>query len=403
MMYSTPELDAVWSDEYMLDLWRQIELAVLDEQERADLIPPDWYYAALHARRPDVNEWRALTRDLGHEVIAFLDLWGRAGADHVHIGLTSSDLTDTALGVRIRQSTRHLNDDLYSLQLSLLELARPTMVRLGRTHAQPAMVTTFDRWAAVYDEALERSITRLQAASSEAAVCKISGPVGLGIPGGADIERQVAWALGLRPAQASTQIVTRDRLAAYAGALGCVAGVLEAIAVELRLLLHAQIGEASLFGGVSSSAMPHKNNPTELERVCGLARIARGAFEPLSAGIAQWHERDMAHSSVERVLLPQAVGAVGCAARTLGRVIDRMHLQPARAAENAREAGLQVLSHRLMTHLQLGGEGYMAARRRTVSLLESPNLEELQGALRAHMHRGLELTPHEKEIIDGIL
>jgi len=389
-MYSTPEIDYIWSDGYMLRTWAEIERHVLVAQAETDTVPTGWsgWVRAAHSiPAPSVYEWRDRTAECGHEVVAFLELWGEAGVNNVHIGLTSSDLTDTTLGVRIAATNTVISNGLARLVdlLQSLRFEYATQPRLGRTHGQPAVPTTYGHLFDVWCGLVASAQARLTAASKDAAIGKISGPVGNYLHTDRRIEAVVCARLGLRTPPAATQIVPRDMLARWVAELGVVATVLEAIAVELRLLSHAQIGEVYVRNGSTSSAMPHKNNPNQLERLTGLARIVRSAYDPIAQGVVQWHERDMAHSSVERVLVPQAAGAVGYAVETLITTFEGLRVDSLRATYNLTDYEVETQTHSIQTHMQLNGMSYVGAKAATLDLYRNySNPQSFRLAVQQH-------------------
>lgn len=377
--YSTKAIEDLWGDETTLYLWSLIERRVLEAQHDANILP---YDVDLEVPPPSVEEWREATALCGHEVVAFLDLWAKRGMTHCHVGLTSSDLVDTALGWRVLWSATHIGGALINVSNHLEGWAKThhSTRRLGRTHGQAAAPSNLGHVFEVFAAAFLRAELNLRRATRDAAVCKISGPVG--IPSEVlppSIEARVADKLGLRPAGPSTQIAFRDRLARWALELVVIATLVEAVAMEIRLMCHSQVGEARDGGGSTSSAMSHKRNPNRAERLCGLGRMARAAAAPLTEGIVQWHERDLAHSSVERVLLPQLVGSIHYSLRLLDDILGDLRFDDGAMALNLSEHGSLIQSHALQTRYQVNGLGYLDARDRTRRLL-AENLSP--GALR---------------------
>lgn len=406
MTYTTAEMRTLWGDQFTLDTWTTIEVLALEAQAQIGQVPREWADTAANAPTPDAHLWRETTTHYGHEVVAFLDLLTE-DAEHVHIGLTSSDLVDTTLGLRVRVSTEHITRALEILcdAVGRLRDKYGTVARLGRTHGQPAIATTYGRLFARWEDMLERASRRLYLAGSRAAICKVSGPIGTHAAIDEYVEQYVADRLGLDTREHNSQIVARDELASWVAELGHVASVIEAIALELRLLAHSGVREVTDRSGSTSSAMPHKVNPNRLERLCGLARIVRSAYEPIAAGIAQWHERDMAHSSVERTLLPQATGIVHYMARSLDEILADLRIDPFAAAEHLQRYETETMSHAIMTHLQNRGYSYFDARERTAELL---NTNISPAALRVATNKDPDLRGftmpdiYLKEALDGI-
>lgn len=359
--YTTDAMRVIWNDQSMLDTWREVELAILQSQAWIDPdVPIEWYHEALAYLPADVGLWRDATADTGHEVVAFLRVWG---APNVHIGITSSDVTDTALGLRLKQTNDVLLDSLGNLHEALrVRIAQNGQInRLGRTHGQPATIMQLGQVLANWDLAIQRSIHRLQMHRRMVEVCMVSGPVGSYLHVHRKIELLTAKTLGLNPAESSTQILMRDSLAAWAAELAIITSTAEAIGTEIRLMQHAQVREAYDFSGSTSSAMAHKSNPNRAERLSGLGRLARAAFEPLAAGIPQWHERDMAHSSVERVLIPQLAGVTDYALRSASELIWGLTFDAHQMALALTECGVEVLCHSAQTALQKAGVPYIQA------------------------------------------
>ena len=408
MTYTTEDMREIWTDQYALDLWAAIEVAVLRAQAEIGHVPAAWWEQTSRAPVPTVAEWRHETEMIGHEVVAFLGLWCENGAEHVHIGMTSSDLTDTTLGVRVLETSQLMQQSIERCQFAVDRLAveYSDVPRLGRTHGQPAVAMTygdlFDRWHALLVSARQR----LSHASRRAGIGKISGPIGTHMHIDEYVERTVCAEFGLAPAAGSSQIVQRDNLAAWVAELGVLASVVEAIALELRLLSHSAIGEARDSNGSTSSAMPHKTNPNRLERLTGLARIVRATYEPIAAGISQWHERDMAHSSVERTLLPQATSTTHYMLEQLATILDEIDMQPLRAIDNIHQHEADTWTHSIQTHLQLRGHTYLEARSIVRQLIRD-NLS--LGSLRLAIAHHPDLTdfsptnPIREGALDGVL
>ena len=409
MTYTTEEMTELWSDETTLSLWAHVETAILRAQYEIGLVPREWYEKADFTPPPSVEAWREETEITGHELVSFLMLWDECGVQNVHIGVTSSDITDTALAIRVKGATQTITESLQALLEVIDELDSEVgpAVRLGRTHGQPAVLMThhdlFERWRGF----IGRSQYRLGQTGHAASMAKISGPVGTYQQIDRRVEIEVCEMLGLRRSYGSSQIVQRDNLAAWVAELGTTATNLDAIATELRLMAHASIAEATDDAGSTSSAMPHKTNPNRLERLTGLARIVRSAYEPIASGVVQWHERDMAHSSVERTLLPQITGIVHYMATSLERILSETRFNTGNAASAAWLAEPETLTHAMMTHLQLKGTPYAEARA-VVSHLYSTNItaSSLKVALNNHP-QFKDFTPPKvntiEEAINGIL
>ncbi|GAA3737417.1 adenylosuccinate lyase [Spinactinospora alkalitolerans] len=317
--YTLPEMGRVFSDAHKYELWCRVETLVLEAHAVAGTVPTDVVEPVRKAPPPTperVAEIEAVTQ---HDVIAFLTAWAdntepRDAAKWVHFGMTSSDLLDTALAAQLVEATDILlakADDLVAV-LRDHALEHQATLRVGRTHGIHGEPDVWGHRVADFAFAMARSRDRLHRAREAVGVMAISGPVGTYSNIDPRIEGYVAEKLGLRPAEVSTQVVIRDGISEWVGALAIMATVCEAIALEVR---HGQRTEVRELwepfgkGQKGSSAMPHKKNPILSERICGMARIVRGQIVPVMEGIPLWHERDISHSSTERIALPDAAVA----------------------------------------------------------------------------------------------
>ena len=311
--YTRPEMGDVWSERRKLDAWLAVEKAVCEGWHRRGRIP-DSAMPAIMAATCDVGRMREIEREVDHDVIAFLKATGETiGSDarFVHIGLTSSDVVDTGLALQATAAADLLDGEL----ARLIDVAGHQAIRyrdtltVGRTHGMHAEPTTFGLKIAVWYDELRRQRRRLALAREDIAVGKISGAVGTHAHVPPDLEEEVCRSLGLGVAPASTQVIQRDRHAFLLAVLAGVGGTLEKMATEVRHLQRTEVGEAQEPfdpGNQGSSAMPHKRNPHASERVTGLARLLRGYAVTAAENVALWHERDISHSSTERVILPDA-------------------------------------------------------------------------------------------------
>ncbi len=314
--YTLPEMGRVWSEAHKYELWCRVETLVLEAHARAGTVPADSVPPVRAAPPPAPEAVAAIEAVTGHDVIAFLSAWAdntvpRQAAAYVHFGLTSSDLVDTALALQLTEATDLLTARCTALTAALREhaLAHRGTLRAGRTHGVHAEPDVWGHRVADFAFGMARCRDRLRRARDGIAVGKLSGPVGTYSNIDPAIESQVMAELGLRPADVATQVVLRDGIAAWASVLALIASVCEAVALEVRLGQQTEVSElAEPFGQgqKGSSAMPHKKNPVRSERICGLARIVRAQVVPVMEGIALWHERDISHSSTERVALPDA-------------------------------------------------------------------------------------------------
>ncbi len=306
----------VWSDEHRMQLWLSVELAVCEAWTEMGVIPEE-DMAAIRTASVQAERLAELFTQTHHDMIAFT----RSIAEHlgpagrwIHLGLTSSDVLDTALSLQIQEASDILAEDLRQLEQVLADLAvrYKFTLTIGRSHGIHAEPTTFGHKMAVFVAQVRRDCQRLEHARDELRVGKLSGAVGTHANVPAEIEESALARLGLRPAEVSTQILQRDRHAQFVSTLAVIAATLEQQATEIRALQRTEISEA--FEPFSSSqqgssAMPHKRNPELCERVCGLARLLRGHAMTALDNVALWHERDISHSSRPDLLGPGAAGA----------------------------------------------------------------------------------------------
>ena len=331
----------------------------------------------------DAAKIDALEERVGHDVIAFLTVVkesiGQPEARYVHLGMTSQDLNDTALAVQLGESARVISADLAKVREAAAELAvrhRRTLMA-GRTHGVVAEPITFGFKVAGWVAELDRASGRLARATDEVAVGRVSGAVGTHATVDPKVEEHVCKELGLRPDTVSTQVVARDRHASFMSALASVAGTLERVATEIRLLQQSELGEVfEPFGKEQkgSSAMPHKRNPVLTERVCGLARVVRGHLVTALENTALWHERDISHSSAERIIFPDACAAVDYMALEMAKVLTGLDVRPERMLRNLQFAGGVVFSQRVLLALVDSGmsreDAYLVVQRAAMQALD---------------------------------
>jgi adenylosuccinate lyase len=314
--YTRPQMGRVWSQEHKYELWCRVETLVLAAHARAGTVPADCVPPVAAAAPPTPAAVAAIEAVTGHDVVAFLSAWAdntspREAAAYVHFGMTSSDLLDTALALQLTEATDLLAAGLAALAGTLREhaLAHRRTMRVGRTHGIHAEPDLWGHRVADFAFAASRCERRLRRAREAIAVGKLSGPVGTYSNIDPAIESQVMAELQLRPAEVASQVVLRDGIAEWVSVLALIATVCEAVALEVRHGQRTEVGElAEPFGQgqKGSSAMPHKRNPVRSERICGLARLVRAQVVPVLEGIPLWHERDISHSSTERIALPDA-------------------------------------------------------------------------------------------------
>src|SRR6516165_554067 len=334
----------VWSEAHKYELWCRVETLVLEAHARAGTVPADSVAPVRSAKIPAPEAVAAVEAVTDHDVIAFLTAWAdnttpRSAAAWVHYGMTSSDLIDTALAVQLTEATDILTAKATRLVAVLRDhaLAHRDTLRPGRTHGVQAEPDSWGHRVADFAFAMARSRDRLARAREAVAVGTLSGPVGNYSNIDPAIEAEVLPALGLRPADVATQVVMRDGIAEWVSALAVAATVCEAIALEVRHGQRTEVRElAEPFGRgqKGSSSMPHKKNPIRSERIGGLARVVRGYVTPVTEGIALWHERDISHSSVERVALPDASILTDYVLNLTADVIEGLTVDAARMRAN---------------------------------------------------------------------
>ena len=354
--YSVPELTRIWSDEYRFDLWREIEVLYCEGMAAYGIIPKR---AAREIRARagfDVKRIEKIEERVRHDVIAFLtDMSSRIGPSgrYLHLGMTSSDLLDTALACQMTAAGREIAARLGKLRTVLRRQAirhrRTPMI--GRTHGMHAEPITFGLKLLVWHEEIGRGIDRLESAIEEVRVGKMTGAVGTQTHIDHRVERFVMKRLGLATAKATTQIIQRDRHAAFVTSLALAAASLEKMAVEIRSLQRSDISEAEepfTRGQKGSSAMPHKRNPILCERICGMARIIRANSLAAQENVALWHERDISHSSVERVILPDSTMLLAYMIEKFTWILSDLGVNKKRMRENLERTGGLVFSEHVL-------------------------------------------------------
>jgi adenylosuccinate lyase len=360
--YSRPEMAAIWSPETRFRIWFEIEAHALDAMVEIGVAPKS---AARAVREKgagivfDVARIDAIEREVRHDVIAFLTYVAEVvgpEARHLHRGLTSSDVIDTALAVQLVRAADVLMADVDALLAALHRRAEEHRhtVCVGRSHGIHAEPTTFGLKLAFAYAEFARARRRLHAAREEVATAALSGAVGTFANVDPRVEAHVARAMGLRPEAISTQVIPRDRHAAYFATLAVVASSIERLATEIRHLQRTEVGEVEEYfspGQKGSSAMPHKRNPVLSENLTGLARLVRAMAQPALEDVALWHERDISHSSVERVIAPDATIALDFALDRLAGLIDALVVYPERMRANLDRLGGVLHSQRVLLAL----------------------------------------------------
>ena len=362
--YTLPEMGQIWTDQARFQHMLRVELAVSRAQARRGRIPQD-ALAAIEARaNVDVERIEELERTTDHDVIAFVSQVAESIGPEgrfVHLGLTSSDVVDSALALQLRHAGELLLRDADRLLAVLVTRARAEAgtVMMGRTHSVHAEPTTFGLKLAGWAFEVDRGRRRLAEAVDDVATGKLSGPVGTYSHLEPEVEVEVMHELELRADPASTQIVQRDRHAALITAIAILGGSLERFATEIRNLQHTEIGELQepfKTGQKGSSAMPHKRNPILSERVAGLARVLRGYASTALENQPLWHERDISHSSAERVILPDATILLDYLLQKMAGLVEGLIVRPERMRENIeRGLGLHASSRVLLALVERAG------------------------------------------------
>ena len=388
--YSRPIMEKIWEPENRFQIWFEIEAHACDAQAELGIIPKEAAQAVWEKGGFDVKRIDAIEAEVKHDVIAFLtSLAEYVGpeARFVHQGMTSSDVLDTCLSVQLRQAADILLEDMDNLLAALKRRAiehklTPT---IGRSHAIHAEPTTFGVKLAGFYAEFKRNKDRLEIAREEIATCAISGPVGTFASIDPKVEQHVADKLGLKIEPVSTQIIPRDRHAVFFAVLGVIASSLERLAVEVRHLQRTEVREAEEFfseGQKGSSSMPHKRNPVLTENITGLARLVRSHVIPALENVALWHERDISHSSVERVIGPDSTIGLDFALARMTNVIDKLIVYPENMQSNLDKLGGLIHSQRVLLELTQKGmtreESYAAVQRNAMPVwLEGKDFRNL--------------------------
>jgi adenylosuccinate lyase len=366
--YTRPEMGRIFSDENRFAQWLEVELAASEALAETGEVPAEAARALRQHAAFDVARILEIEREVKHDVIAFTTAVAekmaaaqQADASRwLHYGLTSNDVVDTAQALVLKQASALLRKGVEALLESLKRRAfefRHT-VQIGRTHGIHAEPVTFGWKLALYYDEMRRNLARLDAASEDLRVGKISGAVGVFGHIGPKAEEKICTRLGLNPAPIASQVIARDRHAAWISSLALISATLEKIALEVRHLQRTEVREAEepfTAGQKGSSAMPHKRNPVTSEQICGLARVVRGNLNPAIEDIALWHERDISHSSVERVILADsAILTDYLLAKTIW-LVDGMRVYPERMRQNLESTRGLIFSGQLLLDLAAAG------------------------------------------------
>ena len=380
--YSPAAMREVWSDRWRFEHWLRIEILACEAWAETGRIPSE-ALPAIRRAGFDVGRIAEVEERVGHDVIAFLTVVGESigpESRFLHLGLTSSDIIDTAFALQLRDAVDLIVGDLEKVRSVAAELAishRRTLMA-GRTHGIHAEPITFGFKVAGWVAELDRALDRLGRARVEISVGKLSGAVGSHATIPPAIEEKVLGGLGLAVDRAGTQVVSRDRHAEFLATLSIAAGTMERIALEIRHLQRTEVGEAfEPFGREQkgSSAMPHKRNPVLTERICGLARVVRGYAGTALENMALWHERDISHSSAERVIFPDACALIDYMAIQMHTVLAGLEVRPERMLRNLAAGGGVVYSQRVLLALVDAG----MSREDAYRIVQSAAMRALEG------------------------
>ncbi|MBI4126314.1 MAG: adenylosuccinate lyase [Deltaproteobacteria bacterium] len=361
--YTRPEMASLWSDEAKYSFWLKVELAVCEAFGKRGEIPREALETIRKQAGFDVTRIATIEKEVRHDVIAFLTSVAEQvgpASRFIHLGLTSSDVVDTAFALQLKQAS-DLLDRAFDHLLKVLRqqaVAHKQTMMIGRTHGMHAEPITFGLKVATWYDECRRQRERLQQATTDIAVGKLSGAVGTYAHLPPDLEQEVCTTLGLTPATTATQVIPRDRHAHFFSALAGVATSVEHIAVEIRHLMRSEVGEvAEGFGKgqKGSSAMPHKRNPILSENITGLARLVRSYATAAFENVPLWHERDISHSSVERVIGPDATTLVDFMLHRLANIIENLEVFPERMKSNLEASRGLFASQSLLLELVRSG------------------------------------------------
>ena len=357
--YSNEKISSIWSDKNRYEIWLKIEIYICEKLCIDKKIPKKDFLLIKNKSKIDVKDIQKLDEKTQHEVIAFLNSVSKKvgkSSRYIHQGVTSSDIIDTAFSVQLKQATEIIINDLKNLLKALKIKAKKykKTICLGRTHGIHAEPTTFGLKIASFFAEMERNLNRLKIALEDVSICAISGAVGTYATINPAIENFVAKKLGLKSEKISTQIIPRDRHAHLFSVFAIIASSIERIAVEIRHLQRTEVREVEEFFSKTqkgSSAMPHKKNPVLSENLTGLSRYIRSSVVPMLENIALWHERDISHSSVERILAPDVTIVLNFALTRLTNLISNLKIYPENMKKNLNLLNGLVFSQALLLEL----------------------------------------------------
>jgi len=405
--YTHPEMGRIWSDQRRYETWLLVETAAADAMAAAGIIPPEAARDIRERGAFDIARIEEIERTTQHDLIAFTTAVGeRVGpsARWLHFGMTSSDVIDTAQALQMREACDVILKDLAALAAAIgdraLALRRTPMI--GRTHGVHAEPMTFGLKLALWYAEVQRDVERVRRARAVVSVGKLSGAVGTFAHLPPAIEEEVCRRLGLEPAPVASQVIQRDRHAELLSAIAITGASLEKFALEIRGLQKTEIGEVEepfAQGQKGSSAMPHKRNPIGCEQIVGMARLLRGNAHAALENVALWHERDISHSSVERVILPDSFIALDHMLRRFTRIVQGMVVHPERMLENLNRSRGVVFSGTVLLALAAKGvsreQAYEWVQRNAMRSFDEQR--DFKALLLADPDIGRVLSPHEVE------
>lgn len=357
--YTLPRMASIWTEENRFGNMLKVEILACEALSKLKIIPKQDLFQIRKKAKFSIDRINEIEKKTNHDVVAFINNVSEnigAASKYFHYGLTSSDVLDTSLSLMMCEAASILIEDVKRLLIILRRKARlyKKTVMVGRSHGMHAEPTTFGIKMALFYEEMKRNLTRLNQARSEIAFGKISGSVGTYANINPFVEEYVCKKLGLKPARVSSQILQRDRHAQYLLAIAICGTTLEKIATEFRHLQRTEVGEVQEFFSSTqkgSSSMPHKKNPVMCERICGLARILRANAMAGMENMPLWHERDISHSSVERVIIPDSAILLDYMLNKMADIVDRLVVNAEKMKENLKKTEGLIFSQRVMLEL----------------------------------------------------
>ncbi|MBM2814460.1 MAG: purB [Ignavibacteria bacterium] len=380
--YTRPEMGTIWSEENKYSIWLEIEILACEAHANLGLMPQEDAKIIREKARVDVRRIEEIEETTKHDVIAFLtnvEEYVGEPSRYIHLGMTSSDVLDTCFSVQCKQAGELILKDMEELSSVLASRAKEFKytIQIGRSHGMHAEPVTFGLKLALWLDECVRNIARMKAAVAEISVGKINGAVGTFEHLSTEVEKHVCEKLGLQPAAITTQVISRDRYANFMSAIALVGSLIEKIGTEIRHLQRTEVREAEEFfskGQKGSSAMPHKRNPISSENICGQARLLRSNLIAAIENNALWHERDISHSSVERVIFPDSTISLDYILQRTIRLIDKLVVYPERMKENLESSKGLIFSQKVLLELakkgikrQLAYELVQASAMRTIN------------------------------------